>query len=62
MTWLLIIIVIFPDGSATEVPWAQTPDERFCVIAGTGSAEIMARANPDTIVAYRCDLVEPPTS
>lgn len=62
MSWLVILIVIFPDGSVIEQPWATTHDERICIIAGAGSVDILTRANPGTLFAYRCDQVEPPTS
>lgn len=62
MKFALVLIILFPDGSTEILPWAETPDERACTIAGAGSVMIMANANPGHAFGYRCDPVEVPTS
>lgn len=62
MKFALVLLILFPDGTAQEIPWAETHDERMCIIAGRGSAAIMSQGNPGLIVSFLCDLVETPTS
>jgi hypothetical protein len=57
MKFALVLLILFPDGTAQEVPWAETNDERMCIIAGRGSALIMSQANPGIIVGFRCDVL-----
>jgi hypothetical protein len=62
MKFALVLIFLFPDGTSIAMPWAETYDERTCAIAGAGSAEIMAEANPHVTVGYSCDPLEALTS
>jgi hypothetical protein len=59
MKFALVLIIMFPNGTIEEVPWAETHDERACAIAGAGSAAIMAEAHPGFAIGYRCDPLDP---
>lgn len=55
MTWLLTILMLQPDGTATRTEAGIMVNEAICNIAGAGFAAVLKAETPGLVVGWTCD-------